>query len=88
MVRYPTDARSSKNKPVYLFNWYHDVYYLGTGDVDTVLGTQVSAMNAYSADWVTGFSDGTNTRVRCGPRGAVALNNATSNIVRHRDFPT
>lgn len=85
-VRYTTPARSEKNHPVYLANYYHGVYR-STDDQDVVAAGQVSAVNAYAADWLAGFSDGSSARERCGPHGAVATNRTTSTIVRHRDFP-
>lgn len=88
MLRYATDARSTKNKPVYLFNWYHGVASTSGADPDTLLSGIPAAMLTYGAAWIAGFSDGTNTRHRCGPRGAVALTRTCTSLVRHRDFPT
>lgn len=88
MVRYSTDARSVKNKPIYLFNWYHGIASSDAADPDTVLAAIVTAMDAYGTAWIAGISDGTNTRVRCGPRGAVASARTVTATVRHRDFPT
>lgn len=85
-LRYSTPARSTKNHPVYLANYFHGVYF-ATGEPDTVAGSQVTAVQEYAAQWLTGFSDGTSARERCGPRGAVATARTVSTIVRHRDFP-
>jgi hypothetical protein len=85
-VRYTTPARSAKNHPVYLANYYHDCHQ-STGDADVVSPLQVTAMQAYALQWLTGFSDGSSLRERCGPRGAVATNRLVSTVVRHRDFP-
>ena len=85
-VRYSTPARSSKNHPVYLANYYHDCWYL-LGSPDVLDTTQKSALNTYAADWLTGFTcDGT-PRERCGPHGAVATDRKVDPAVRHRDFP-
>ena len=86
MMRYSTPARSTKNHPVYLFNYYHGVYRQ-TANADLVNSDQLTALNAYGDDWVAGFSDGTETRERCGPRGAVATGANADTFVRHRDFP-
>jgi hypothetical protein len=86
MVRYATAARTPKNHPVYLYNWYHPACFVG-GFPDTVVAAQVTAVNTYASDWLSGFSDGTNTYNRAGPNGANATGVLVSNITRHRDFP-
>jgi hypothetical protein len=86
LLRYSTDARTSKNHPVYLFNYFHGIYRTAT-DKDTLDTDQKAAMNTYGGDWVTGFSDGAVTRARCGPRGAVGTTPVTNQLVTHRDFP-
>lgn len=86
MIRYSTPARSTKNHPVYLFNYYHGVFQL-TGDADTMSAVQVTAYNAYGTAWLSGFSDGVETHERCGPHGAVAVSRLCDGTVRHRDFP-
>lgn len=88
LIRYSTDARSTKNKPIYLFNYYHGIASEDAADPDTVLAGLITRANAYTDLWLAGFSDGTNTHVRCGPRGAVAQARTNSATVRHRDFPT
>jgi hypothetical protein len=85
-VRYSTPARSEKNHPVYLGNYYHGVRIPDTGG-DEVLASQKTAFETYATSWITGFSDGSVTRERCGPRGAVATSRQVSNYIRHRDFP-
>jgi hypothetical protein len=87
-IRWSTDQRSSKNHPIYLFNWYHSVHFPVAGPNDTLVAAQVDAMNTYGTDWISGFSDGTSERARCGPRGAVGLVRSVPNVIRHRDFPT
>lgn len=86
-VRYATPARSVRNHPVYLSNYYHQVYIaLGGGDLmDT---DQKTAFQEYANDWIAGFSDGVENHVRCGPRGAVALSATVDQYIRHRDFPS
>jgi hypothetical protein len=86
LIRYTTPARSARNHPVYLFNYYHSVYR-ATSPVDSIESDQVTAYNAYGAAWVSGFSDGAETRERCGPHGAVATAATCDGIIRHRDFP-
>lgn len=85
MVRYSTPARSSKNHPVYLFNYYHGAFN-ETANGDTLATTQRTAYQTYADDWVSGFSDGTENHERCGPHGAVAVSATVDQWVRHRDF--
>lgn len=88
VIRYSTDARSVRNHPVYLFNYYHNVFRDAANPVDQILAAQVTAYNEYGDDWLAGYNDGTQVRIRCGPRGAVAQARTTLQFVRHRDFPT
>jgi hypothetical protein len=88
VIRYSTTQRSVKNHPIYLFNYYHDVCHTDGDPTETIMSAQVTAYNAYGTAWLTGFSDGTNTRIRSGPRGAVAQARTTLAFIRHRDFPT
>jgi len=86
LVKYATTARSVKNHPVYLSNYYHGVHLVAGGgdDIDTA---QVAAIEAYATAWLTGFSDGTGNRQRCGPHGAAAVSRVVGTFARHRDFP-
>lgn len=85
-IKYITPARSVKNHPVYLMNYYHGVHLVAGGgdDIDTA---QTAALEAYADEWIAGFSDGAGTHERCGPHGAVAIDKAVSGWARHRDFP-
>jgi hypothetical protein len=87
LVRYATTARTNKNHPVYLFNFYHGVCNQGSANVDSVLTAEVTAKQAYANAWITGFSDGTNTYVRAGPHGATAVGALVNTKITHRDFP-
>jgi len=87
LVRYSTSGRSSKNHPIYLYNWYHGILADGTATPDIPATIQVTAANTYAAAWVTGFSDGTGTKKRAGPNGDIATGYLTENLTLHRDFP-
>lgn len=87
MVRYATAARTDKNHPVYLYNWYHACYSV-IGTPDSLAVSQGTALSTYAGSWISGFSDGTNTYNRAGPNGASATGDFVSPYVRHRDFPT
>jgi hypothetical protein len=88
MLRYSTAARSTKNHPVYLYNWFHSVGWEATLDVDSLSLSQANAIDIYAAAWLAGFSDGTNTYHRAGPNGATATAKLVNPLVRHRDFPS
>jgi len=87
LVRYSTAQKSSKNHPIYLFNYYHLALISTAGAVDTLLTTQKTAFTTYAGLWVTGFSDGSVTHHRCGPQGHVATGVLVDSYIRHRDFP-
>lgn len=87
MVKYTTLARSSKNHPVYLFNYYHECY-AQSGSADNLNTALKAALQTYANAWVAGFTDGSGARERCGPRGAGAVAGFVDQYVRHRDFPS
>jgi hypothetical protein len=88
LARWTTDAVTVRNHPIYLFSYYHaaNMSTVG-GHQDEVDATQKGAITTYATAWVTGFSDGTTTHKRAGPRGAVALTGACELYLTHRDFP-
>lgn len=90
LVRYATAARSSKNHPVYLYNYYHSVFAAGNtaATVDNLYSVQATAMGTYAAAWIgAGFSDGATTYHRAGPNGATATGQLVEAKITHRDFP-
>ena len=88
LIRYATTARTPKNHPVYLFNYYHGVGWDATEGVPDEIGADTkTAMTTYANAWLTGFSDGTITVVRAGPAGATATGALVSDFLTHRDFP-
>jgi hypothetical protein len=87
LTRYSTSARTSKNHPVYLFNYYHGARCSSLSGTDGLFGTQRTALETYAGSWISGFSDGTITAVRAGPNGATASGHETGTYVTHRDFP-
>lgn len=88
LVRYSTAARSTKNHPIYLFNYYHGIF-VGVTDTtrDTLHADQRTAFGTYASAWIAGFSDGTHTLVRASPNGAGATGSLVEEYVTHRDFP-
>jgi hypothetical protein len=88
LIRYSTAGRTSKNHPLYLFNYVHAVGNAGlptTGD--TLNASQRTAMGTYAGLWVAGFSDGSHTCVRSGPDGDSATGYLVNSQITHRDFP-
>lgn len=89
LCRYSTDQRTSKNHPIYLFNYFRGITIAQQGAEDPELSSaQLSAIQTYANDWLSGFSDGTNTYTRAGPNGAAALAKSIDPHPHHRDFPT
>lgn len=88
LLRYATTARTTKNHPVYLYNYFHGAYTNGAGSPDTPNATQKSEVDNYGGFWIAGFSDGSITAVRAGPRGATATGHFVETYLRHRDFPS
>jgi hypothetical protein len=88
LVRYSTAARTTKNHPIYLFNYYHHVNTDTAVDFDKLVSNQKSAMATYAANWISGYSDGgTVTAVRSSPNGAAATGSIVEEFLTHRDFP-
>lgn len=87
LLRYSTTARTAKNHPIYLFNYFHGVI-LAAGGGDLALALQNTSIGTYAGSWITpGFSDGTNSYTRAGPNGASAVGQIVEQYITHRDFP-
>src|SRR3954463_5155043 len=87
LIRYATTARTTKNHPVYLFNYYHGVGRAGAGRDEPIIAAQITAAQTYATAWISGFSDGSITPVPAGPHGAPAVSRAVPTYPTHRDFP-
>jgi hypothetical protein len=88
LIRYSTPDRSTKNHPVYCFNYYHTIGADGTlpgGDV--VNAAQKVLLQTYAAAWISGFSDGTTTFHRSRPTGDLVTGSTVQNYLTHRDLP-
>lgn len=86
LVKYTTTQRTSKNHPVYLFNYVHGVGITANDYGDTLHSGQKTALETYATAWITGFSDGTTTHHRAGPNGAVAQTRIVEAELTHRDL--
>ena len=88
LLRWATPARTSKNHPVYLFNYYHGCVISTSGaNADALVAGYITPVQTYAAAWISGFSDGTHTCVRAGPNGVTASGYFVEEYVTHRDFP-
>lgn len=74
-IRWSTDRLTSRGKPIYLRSYFHDVYGGSSATtVDSLDATQKTHLQAYGAEWVTGFTDGDGVlHTRAGPHGVVGL---------------
>lgn len=88
LIRYSTADRSSKNHPIYLFNYYHTAGIAASVGADTLNGAQKTAMSTYAASWITGYSDGAVTHKRCRPNStSLATGSLVEPLLTHRDLP-
>lgn len=88
LIRYATAARSSKNHPVFLFNYYHDTEFANSTVPDTVTAATQTIYNTYVSTWIgAGFSDGSTSYNRAGPNGATATGVLVEPLITHRDLP-
>jgi hypothetical protein len=88
LLRMATTKKSSKNHPVFVFSYYHKAYYnYSSGDADTLLAAQKTAIEAYGDSWKNGLSIGGRTYIRTTPDGHLTTGRLVSPWVTHRDFP-
>jgi hypothetical protein len=88
LIRYATPDRSSKNHPVYCFNYYHAARVNNTGtNGDAVPALQLAAMQNYGNAWLAGFSDGATTYHRSRPTGDLCTGMLVKTNLTHRDLP-
>lgn len=88
LIRYNTGARSTKNHPIYCFNYYHCAGSEGSyTDPDSINPAWHTALSTYGAAWLSGFSDGTNTYVRARPNGDACTGYTAELELSHRDLP-
>jgi hypothetical protein len=87
LVRFHTPDRSVKNHPVYLFSYYHTPTVVN-GVVDVVSPDQVTQLQTYSQQWLTGFADGVTSYRRSRPNvGTLADSFTVMPEITHRDLP-
>jgi len=87
LARWATNTRTSKNHPIYLFSYWHNVISNNASTPELLQTAQKTAFTTYANAWTTGFSDGTNTYYRAGPNGATGSAPVVeANTVTHQ-FP-
>lgn len=88
LLRWSTNARSTKNHPIYLFNYFHAPCFNGSSsNSDFLDSAQKTLIGTYAAAWISGFSDGSITAVRASPNGDAATGSLVEEYITHRDFP-
>lgn len=88
VVRYSTPDRSTKNHPIYCYNYYHAFGSGGSQALRDNVGTnQLTALTTYATAWLTGFSDGTTTVHRSRPTGNLCTGVFVNPLLTHRDIP-
>ncbi len=89
VVRYSTNARSSKNHPIYMFSYYHTIPLSTVAlAMDNVDASAATLLGTYATLWdTTGFSDGTNTYKRTSPSSHAATGHTVLPLLSHRDLP-
>lgn len=88
VIRYSTPDRSTKNHPVYCFNYYHAVGGEAGGVYNDACNAHFLTVAAtYAAAWITGFSDGTTTFHRSRPTGDLCTGAIVLPLLSHRDLP-
>lgn len=88
LVRWSTNARTTKNHPIYCFNYYHGVLTEPLlPNTDTLSPNLRTLYQTYATAWTTGFSDGSITAIRASPQGAATTGSIVEEYVTHRDFP-
>ncbi len=88
VLRWATADRSSKNHPIYCFNYYHACGSVaGAGNQDSLNASQLSDIAFYANQWITGMSDGTNNYKRSRPNGNTCIGQTVEPLISHRDLP-
>lgn len=87
LLRFSTTQRTSKNHPIYLFKYFHDVFYDTGSSVDSVAALQLGRIAALGNLMVAGITQGSIVYKAAGPRGAVAQGALAEPLITHRDFP-
>lgn len=73
-VRWPTAAKTSKGKPIFLRTYFHPAQGNSLTDMDTTRAALKTKLVTFAEAWVTGFADGDAVvHHRAGPHGVAGL---------------
>lgn len=87
LVKYTTPDRSTKNHPVYCFNYYHGIGASDSGSVrDLLAAGQAAALLTYGQLWLAGISDGAGVFKRSRPTGDLCTGVVVNPNITHRDL--
>jgi hypothetical protein len=84
-IRWSTTQKTSRGKPIYLRNYFHDCLNTGlAGQHDGILAAYATALANYGNQWINGHSDGASVHRRAGPRGAIGITASVSLYITTR----
>lgn len=73
-LRWSTDQKTSRGKPIYLRSYFHPAYWNGVATTDDTNPSWITAAEAYGDAWIAGYEDGDAVlHHRAGPHGVVGL---------------
>jgi hypothetical protein len=87
IVRMSTDARSTKNHPIYLYKFCRAVYREVGATFDTWSTFQSAHWKSLIDNWIAGLSDGAHTLTLADAKGLGAVSSLIEPLITHRDFP-
>lgn len=86
LLRFSTTQRTSKNHPIYLFNYYHSALYSIADGADVQQANQKASLEAWGQALVDGITVSGVVYKKAGPNGAVAQARFVEPYLTHRDF--
>lgn len=87
VVKMPTDARSVKNHPIYLYKFCRAIWSANETAPDTWSTFQSAHWKSLLDNWIAGLSDGVNSYTLADAKGLGALSTVLEPLITHRDFP-
>jgi len=81
-VRWGTDLKNTRGKPVYLRNYYHGMFT--TGDPDRIAPGQITGLGALGAAFQAGITTGGRTYRRTGPNHGSPQSHKVSDFITTR----
>lgn len=73
-LRWSTDAKTEKGKPIYLRNYYHPAFSATGTSSNNTYSVWVTNAQTFGDDWISGFTDGDSVvHHRAGPHGVAGI---------------